>query len=137
MKTENIKNKFMELEEGIIKDYSFDMLYNTIFLSVGVIENGIEKEYSVLISNVSMYYYINNTEEKRKIMNIIEDNEYLECTTINTISKQTKIIFHCGEEDKWLNQYGANANLVIEIWNKLLVIEAQLIKINEMEFHLY
>lgn len=132
-----VQESLDELNEGVIKNYSFDMLHNEIYLLVIVLEDGLEKKYDVTISNVSMYCYMNNTEPKRKNMDSIEDDDYLECTEINVISSNTKVSFQCGEEDEWLAQYSANVNLAIEIWNKLLLVEAQSIKINKEEFILY
>lgn len=137
LEMQEIQKVLDELSESIIKSYRFDILNNTIYLSLLVIENSKEKTYDITIFNVSMHYFVNNTWDKRKNISRINNDEYLECTSISLLSEEIQVLLKCCGEDKWLCQYNASGNLVLEIWNRILIVEAQSIKINEKEFKLY
>ena len=77
---------------------------------------------------VSMVYFVNNVGDTR--FNIFEPDEddYLEFTSIS-ILEDVKFDIE-SERDEWLKQYQGKANVCIEIWSKVLLIEADSIELN-------
>lgn len=75
-----------------------------------------------------MVYFVNNVGDTR--FNIFEPDEddYLEFTSIS-ILEDVKFDIE-SERDEWLKQYQGKANVCIEIWSKVLLIEADSIELN-------
>ena len=75
-----------------------------------------------------MVYFVNNVGDTR--FNIFEPDEddYLEFTSIS-ILEDVKFDIE-SERDEWLKQYQGKANVCIEIWSKVLLIEADSIGLN-------
>lgn len=125
----SIQQKMNELFESKIVSYSMDILENKLSLELELLENGITTNYSVEFLNISTLYFINNTTNERKEIYPIEKNDYLELTSINLSADIINIMLDCKEES-WLKQYAGYGKVVLEIWSKLVVLEAEKLKIN-------
>lgn len=125
-----IQQKMNELFESKIVSYSMDILENKLGLELELLENGVETKYSVQFINVSTFYFINNTTDERKEIYPPDEDDYLELTSINLSDDLIDISLACKEE-AWLKQYDGCGKIILEIWSKLVVLEAEYIKINE------
>lgn len=119
-----------ELFESKIVSYSMDILENKLNLELELLENEIITNYSVEFMNVSTFYFINNTIDERKEIYPPEKDDYLELTSINLSSNTINISLDCEKED-WLKQYNGCGKVVLEIWSKLVVLEADKFKVND------
>jgi len=117
-----------------VLDYDFDMLSNKISFRLQTIDNKEENEYILVFNKVSIWYFINNISLSRKDIFEVEKGEYLEFTSIGFL-KNAKIRLESFEKD-WIKEYNGNGNICIEIWSKLLIIEASSVTLNEVEYPL-
>ena len=119
-----------ELFESKIVSYSMDILENKLSLELELLENEVITNYSVEFMNVSTLYFINNTTDERKEIHPLEKDDYLELTSIN-LSNDTINISLDSEEEVWLKQYNGCGKVILEIWSKLVVLEADKFKVND------
>ena len=124
-----IQQRMNELFESKIVSYSMDILENKLSLELELLENEVTTNYSVDFINVSTFYFINNTTEERKEIYPLEEDDYLELTSINLSNNTINISLDCKEES-WLKQYNGCGKVMLEIWSKLVVLEAENLKIN-------
>lgn len=124
-----IQQRMNELFESKIVSYSMDILENKLSLELELLENEVTTNYSVDFINVSTFYFINNTTEERKEIYPLEEDDYLELTSINLSNNTINISLDCKEES-WLKQYNGCGKVMLEIWSKLVVLEAEKLKIN-------
>lgn len=66
MKIEEIRNEFNEICESKITKLDFDILTNSIRMSLKLTDDCDERNCQLVFKNVSSYYFVNNTKEKRK-----------------------------------------------------------------------
>ncbi|MDT2659143.1 hypothetical protein P7E02_04650 [Enterococcus hulanensis] len=125
----SIQQRMNELFESKIVSYSMDILENKLSLELELLENEVTTNYSVDFINVSTFYFINNTTEERKEIYPLEEDDYLELTSINLSNNTINISLDCKEES-WLKQYNGCGKVMLEIWSKLVVLEAEKLKIN-------
>ncbi|MBO0422878.1 YxiG family protein [Enterococcus plantarum] len=59
-----------------------------------------------------------------------EKDDYLELTSINLSNDKIDISLDC-EEEAWLKQYDGCGKVILEIWSKLVVLEADKFKVND------
>ncbi|WP_156505862.1 YxiG family protein [Bacillus sp. SJS] len=121
-----------ELTAGIIEKIDFSVPDNEISLKVKVIENKKETLFTVNITKVSSYIYIQDSGDRRFEM---VKPDYLELTSIDYYEKGLGDI-NIDSEEIWVKQYNSNANIAIEIWDSVLLIEAGMISINHENFKL-
>jgi beta-xylosidase len=126
----SIQQKMNELFESKIVSYSMDILENKLSLELELLENEVITNYSVEFINVSTFYFINNTTDERKEIYPPEKDDYLELTSINLSNDKINISLDC-EEETWLKQYDGCGKVILEIWSKLVVLEADKFKIND------
>ena len=115
-------------------EYHFDMLSNKILFILETMDNGVLNKYKLSFNSVSMFYFINNVTDSRKNVFVSDDDDYLEFTSIN-ILEDVKVLAE-SQQNSWINQYNGEANVSIEIWNKLLVIEASSLELNNISYSL-
>lgn len=125
-----IQQRMNELFESKIVAYSMDILENKLSLKLELLENEVITSYSVEFLNVSTFYFINNTTDERKEIYPPEKDDYLEVTSINLSNDKINISLDC-EEEGWLKQYDGCGKVILEIWSKLVVLEANKFKIND------
>ena len=120
-----------EMWAAVIESYEFDILKSTISFEVKTIDNGYENKYKLTFEGVSAWYFIENTgEERLNTKGYFEEGDYLELTSIDFYVGGIGQIKASSIEEVWVNQYYSNANFGLEIWNALLLVEAQSITIN-------
>lgn len=134
MKSGEIQDLLDEIWASEITSYDFDMIRNKLLLNLKMVENGVENQHVIEFLNVSSYFYINGTEDMRTTFGLYEDGDYLELTSILFIKEKANII--TVSKEKWIEQYKSEINIAIEIWDKYLFIEAEMIRINGSEFPL-
>lgn len=134
MKNEAIQNKFDFLWASKITDMKFNILNNSIEILLELTDNGVKSNHVVEFRNVSSFYFVNNIEHERKDFILPEIDDYLELTSISLIDGDTSI--NTKSNDKWIEQYNSKANVVIEIWSRMLFIEFEVIIINSEEYRL-
>lgn len=125
-----IQENLEQLIETKIVSYSMDILKNSFSLSLELLENGTITHYEVEFIDICTFYFINNTTDERKDILSYEENDYLELTSIDLTDKSVHISLR-SETDAWLKQYNGCGNFTLEIWSKLIVLEAKKIKIND------
>ena len=125
---ENLIEKLNLLWASKILNYDYDMLLNNITFLLETLDNGQIHRNELKFKKVSMVYFVNNVGDTR--FNIFEPDEddYLEFTSIS-ILEDVKFDIE-SERDEWLKQYQGKANVCIEIWSKVLLIEADSIELN-------
>lgn len=130
---DKFQNKLNELWAGIIECYKFDILNHSITFYVTVIENGKEKKYSVKLKGVSSYHFYENSGEQRTNLLEPDEGDYLELTSIHLFENGVGDIRITSKNEKWAEQYYSNTNIVIEIWNSILFVEADSIILNDFD----
>lgn len=126
----SIQQRMNELFESKIVSYSMDILENKLSLELELLENEVITNYSVEFLNISTFYFINNTTDERKEIYPPEKDDYLELTSINLSNNTINISLVC-EEEVWLKQYNGCGKVILEIWSKLVVLEADKFKVND------
>lgn len=129
----SIQQRMNDLFESRIVSYSMDLLENKLSLELELLENEVRTNYSVEFMNVSTFYLINNTTGERKEIYPPDEDDYLELTSIN-LSNDTINISLDSKEEVWLKQYNGCGKVILEIWSKLVVLEAEKLKVNEDVF---
>lgn len=125
-----IQQRMNELFESKIVSYSMDILENKLSLELELLENEVITNYSIEFINVSTFYFINNTTDERKEIYPPEKDDYLELTSINLSNDKINISLDCKEE-AWLKQYDGCGKVILEIWSKVVVLEADKFKVND------
>ncbi|MBF2458067.1 YxiG family protein [Listeria seeligeri] len=126
----SIQQRMNELFESKIVSYSMDILENKLSLELELLENEVITNYSVEFLNISTFYFIKNTTDERKEIYPPEKDDYLELTSINLSNNTINISLVC-EEEVWLKQYNGCGKVILEIWSKLVVLEADKFKVND------
>lgn len=75
-----------------------------------------------------MIYFVNNAGDTRFNIFKPDEDDYLEFTSIS-ILEDVKFDIE-SERNEWIKQYQGKANVCIEIWSKILLIEADSIEFN-------
>lgn len=132
---EDLKKKLNLLWASKILNYDFDMLSNNIIFLLETLDYGEIHRYELKLKKVSMLYFVNNAGNAR--FNIFEpdENDYLEFTSISILDDVSFNIE--SEKHEWIKQYKGKANVCIEIWSKLVLIEANSIEIDNENYLLY
>ena len=125
---EELKKNLDILWASRVLEYHFDMLTNKVSFHLETIDNGNIYKYEINFNRVSLFYFINDNTESRKNMYAPDEDDYLEFTSINILQDAEVILDSC--RDNWIEQYKGKANICIEIWSKLILIEADSIELN-------
>ncbi|WNC14271.1 hypothetical protein [Brevibacillus brevis] len=110
-----------------VYDYNVDMLQHRIYLDVVRNYDGTEEKFEVVFKNVLSFVWINDCGETRKILS---EWEFLDLVSFDTVSDTAIRIIG----DEFASQYCATPNICIEIWNSILLIEAEKVSIGNQEF---
>lgn len=131
-----IQNRLNELWSGIIESYEFNILEHIIKFKVTVIENEKKSKYLIIFKGVSSYHFYNNRKEER--FNVIEPEaeDYIELTSIQFYPNGIGNIRIKSSKERWIEQYYSNVNFVLEIWSSMLLIEANTITFNNVEYEI-
>lgn len=125
---ESLKKKLNLLWASKIMNYDFNMLSNNITFLLETLDDGQIHRYELKFKKVSIVYFVNNVGDTR--FNIFEPDkdDYLELTSIS-ILEDVKFDIE-SERHEWIKLYQGKANVCIEIWGKVLLIEADSIELN-------
>lgn len=134
MKLEELCNEFDKILEYKINNIDFNMLTSSIKISIEDIDKRNTHKCDIIFKNVSSYYFVNDMGESRKNVFEYEEGNYLEITSIDIIEGDIEIKPKAYE--KWLEQCEGSANIVIEIWSRILLIEAEKVIIAGKEYSL-
>lgn len=131
----NLKNDLNSIWATVIKDNNFDMLKNQISFKLKLISHDIETDYNLIFKQVSSFFFINENGELRFNFNEYEEGNYLELTSIGYYENGIGEIL-INSKQSWAKECYANANFVLEIWNRTLFIEAGIVEINDKVYNL-
>ncbi|MFC4652617.1 hypothetical protein ACFO26_06810 [Lactococcus nasutitermitis] len=131
----NIQGKLNEIFESEIVSYTFDILGNKLEMDLSLLDGGEKQNFHLEILGISAYYYVNNNGEIRKVFSEKEEDDYLELTSITLLQEFVDINI-VSKNSKWLEQYSSKGNLVIELWDKLLILEMTTIILDDYKFEL-
>lgn len=131
---ENLKKKLNLLWASKILNYDFDMLSNNITFLLETLDDGEIHRYELEFKKVSMLYFVNNVGDTRFNISEPDKDDYLEFTSIN-IMEDVQFYIE-SERHEWIKQYKGKANVCIEIWSKVVLIEADSIKLNNGNYSL-
>jgi hypothetical protein len=132
--SQGLQNSLNKLWESKISEINFDILNNRIKMRLELTENKNISNHTIVLKNVSSYFFVNNTEKERKKFINREEDDFLEMTSISLIEGDAEI--RTKAEEKWIEQYNANANIAIEIWSRFLFVETEMIEIDSCEYGL-
>ncbi len=121
---------------GKVKLLNLNLIFYEIKLGFSLewIDGFIKKAHIIEFRNVSAYFFVNNIEEQRKKFIIYENGDYLELSSINLIEGDTEI--RTKSEEKWIEQFNAKANIAIEMWNRFLFLETDIIEIDSKVYEI-
>lgn len=73
-----------EMWAAIIERYEFDILKNIISFELKTTDNGYENKYKMVFEGVTAWYFVKNTgEERLNTKANVEEDDYLELTSID------------------------------------------------------
>lgn len=120
---------------GVIQHLNFDILQHTITFHIQTIDNDDVDHFILTFKGVSSYYFVEDSEEKRLHPIDPDEDAYLELTSIDYYENGVgQISIQSSSENNWVNNYFSSANFVLELWNSMLFIEAQIVTINDETF---
>lgn len=131
---QELRDEFKNICEVKITEINFDILKNSIRMSLENLYDGNLRSSQLIFENVSSYYFVNNIEHNRSNFVAFEDGDYLELTSIDIV--EGNVIITPKADEKWIEQYKTSANIAIEIWSRVLFIEASKVIIGTKEFTL-
>lgn len=109
---------------GTITTFHFDYFHHELTIGLHVLENGLGSEHQVKIKGVCGLMWVNDSGSSRYTL---EGPPYSELTTITYNDHIKEVVQIDGE---WCSNYLLTPNLVLEIWNQILLVEASQIEIN-------
>lgn len=122
-----VQDKFNEMWSSKVMNLDFNMINNSISIVIEILDGGITSTHIIEFREVSAYYFINNTGDRRKEFIIPETNDFLELTSISIIENSDLKI---DSKEEWIVQYYSKVNVMIEIWNRVLFVEANQVVID-------
>lgn len=123
-----------KLWASIVEENHFDVLNHTIGFKTKALDSGNVSEYDVQFCQVASFYFVDGLDEDRH--NCIEPDEgdYVELTSVHFLNEGIGDI-RVDPNGDWTNQYPSIPNFAIEMWNKMLFIEAASVKVNQEIFN--
>ena len=124
---------------SIIKSLDFNLEKCQIVFSLDAHMTEDIIQHSVVFDKVSVFYFINGDTHSRKDCKIIGEgdyvNGYLEFTYAETIDEVNIVPKSEHSAAQFMNSLG-KANIFVEIWSTLLLIEAEVVVIDGIEYRL-
>jgi len=115
------------LYASVIKKIDFDLFNKIIKFDVILIEDGIEENHTLEIKDYESFLWVEKLKTTHEEYNF-KNWDYYELTSISFGNIQI------GSDDKWLKQYSLNYNIAIEIWESALLIRADKIIVDNLEY---
>ncbi|ENB9405629.1 TPA: hypothetical protein ACGW5B_002875 [Bacillus paranthracis] len=126
-----------ELWGATILDTQLDILKDNMKFILQIIDDGAIKEIKLEFIDVSAFYYVKDDENLRFEFYNREKVEFLELTTIYyQDSNMSKVKLDLLDEEEWGSKYSTGINIVMEIWDSVLLVEARQISLNEQLINL-
>lgn len=129
---ESLNKKLNLLWASKILNYDFDMLSNNITFLLETLDDGEIHRYELELKKVSMLYFVNNAGDTRFDIFEPDEDDYLEFTSISILENVALNIE--SEKHEWMKQYNGEANVCIEIWSKVVLIEVNSIVLNNESY---
>ena len=129
-----LQHQLNQLWSGKINKLDFNMLNSELKISITVLENQIISNHEVTFKEVSSYYFVKNDGESRLNFHEVEQDDYLELTTIDYYQDGVGKISITTSKNDWARQYYSGANFVLEFWSSILFLESNTIEINNSIF---
>lgn len=137
MKKKEVQDHLNNLWGTVITDIQVDLLNNTLTIQLEIHENNLISFETLRFIDVSAFYYVKDNLENRFNFYDRENVYYLEMTSIDYI-ENIKYDFQIksASDAEWSEHYKTDTNIVVEIWNSVLFIEARRIVLGNRIFEL-
>lgn len=129
------QKKVNELNELEILKYKYDIFKKEISIDLRDISDNKMINHSLVFHEVSSCYFVSAWEESRFMMRYPDEEDYLELTSIEILSGSLNISVH-NENEGLVKQLKNCGNISLEIWSRILIIEAKRVSIDNIEFEL-
>ncbi|PEK59402.1 hypothetical protein COM55_12585 [Bacillus pseudomycoides] len=137
MKDIEIQSILDDLWGAKILDTHMDLLNDNINFTLQVIDDGVTKDFKIVFMDVSAFYYVKDDENLRFEFYDREKVNFLELTTIYYQDPNlSEVKFNLQNEKKWSSQYSTGINIIMEIWDSILLVEARRLSLNGEVIHL-
>ncbi|EEL60638.2 hypothetical protein CN639_12085 [Bacillus toyonensis] len=131
MNSINIQSILDNLWGATILETHIDLLNDSIKFTLQVIDNGVIKDYKLVLIEVSSFYYVKDDEKRRFAFYDREKVDYLELTTIYYEDPNlSEVKLSLQNEKEWSSKYSTGVNIIIEIWDSILLVEAKQFSLN-------
>ncbi|PEK35083.1 MULTISPECIES: YxiG family protein [Bacillus cereus group] len=131
MNSINIQSILDDLWGATILETHIDLLNDNIKFTLQVIDNGVIKDYKLVLIEVSSFYYVKDDEKRRFAFYDREKVDYLELTTIYYEDPNlSEVKLSLQNEKEWSSKYSTGVNILIEIWDSILLVEAKQFSLN-------
>ncbi|WIG43072.1 YxiG family protein [Bacillus toyonensis] len=131
MNSINIQSILDDLWGATILETHIDLLNDNIKFILQVIDNGVIKDYKLVLIEVSSFYYVKDDEKRRFAFYDREKVDYLELTTIYYEDPNlSEVKLSLQNEKEWSSKYSTGVNIIIEIWDSILLVEAKQFSLN-------
>jgi len=114
---------------AVIKKVNFNFFNKKIKFYVTSIDEGNETNHTLEIRDYESLLWIERSPDTH-VEYDFKNCDYYEFTAITFRNVQAE------SDDKWLKHYSLNYNVVIEIWESVLLIKANKISVDGREFYL-
>lgn len=132
-----IQNQLNNLWGTVITDVQVNLLNDTLTIQLEIHEDGRINFQTLKFIDVSAFYYVKDNLENRFNFYDREKVYYLELTTIDHVeNKKSDFQIKSTSDKEWSAPYNTDANIVIEIWESVLFIEARRIQLGDLVFEL-
>ncbi|GGE71581.1 hypothetical protein [Priestia taiwanensis] len=132
----NLTEIFDDLCGAVILDIHIDMLNDAITMKLKIVEDDQIRNHEVVFLDVASYYYTKNEQNHRYDFYDSEQVNYLEVTTVEQLYPLGKVKLHIPDNEEWSEWYGTDVNIMLEIWNAILCIDARRISFDGELFEL-
>ncbi|MEC2394481.1 hypothetical protein BK709_22300 [Bacillus thuringiensis serovar shandongiensis] len=137
MKGIEVQSILDDLWGAKILDTQLDILNDNMKFKLQVIDDGAIKEFKLEFIDVSSFYYVKDDENLRFEFYNREKVDFLELTTIYyQDSNLSKVKLDLPDEEEWSSKYSTGINIVMEIWDSILLVEARQFSLNEQLINL-
>ncbi|MBJ8099126.1 hypothetical protein JDS98_13655 [Bacillus cereus group sp. N11] len=131
MNSINIQSILDNLWGATVLETHIDLLNDSIKFTLQVIDNGVIKDYKLVLIEVSSFYYVKDDEKRRFAFYDREKVDYLELTTIYYEDPNlSEVKLSLQNEKEWSSKYSTGVNIIIEIWDSILLVEAKQFSLN-------
>ncbi|WNQ12229.1 hypothetical protein MJA45_04035 [Paenibacillus aurantius] len=117
-----IQEKLDILWGTTVKEFNIDHKNHRIDLKTVAIDNGVETNYEVVFEDVISYCWVNDSGNGRLST---EEWNYVDLTAVHHIAEASITL-----KGNYIDQYVGLPNILLEMWNSILLIEAKRLKVN-------